>query len=115
MANEKDQRDDWRYILLLHEGHIPIWLETKSRIRGLPEGIVRIKVADRHYFLDAGSLCYDSETQKTICFLEITERIIYADVTIGPEGLQADNESVRKPDTHAFIEDDRFELLERPF
>ena len=108
----KDQRNEWRYVLLLHDQGIPVWLETK-RLPGLPETIARIRVKDRYYFLGAHSTFFDTETQKMICFIEIQDSIRVENVTLGPDGeFEARHQP---PDTTAFVDDHRFRRIARPF
>jgi hypothetical protein len=35
---QKDSRDEWRYVLLLYQDETPVWLEFE-RVAGLPQGI----------------------------------------------------------------------------
>ena len=118
MPNEqKDRRDDWRYILRLEYEGMPVWLETK-RLPGLPEGRARIKVGNQHYFLEAapGAFFHDIATDKMICFLEVTNRIRVTDIEFDADGRsKARGEEDKKTDAYPFMRDDRFQQIEKPF
>ena len=126
----KDERDDWRYILLLFEGDVPVWLETNGRLPGLPQGTSRIKVGKRHYLLEARSPFFDSDAARMTCFLEIRDNLQVGDCDLGPEGeltrIEGRWQGARAratglggqaalPDTTAFIADPRFRQLAGPF
>jgi hypothetical protein len=112
MTEERDRRDDWRYLLLLYQDDTPVWFETQGRLPGIPEGTARIKVGARHYFLEGHSLFYDIETQRMICFLEIRDTIHFGQTELGPEGEFKPGQS---PDAYEFIKDARFKQLAKPF
>jgi hypothetical protein len=110
--DEKDDRDNWRYLLLLEYEKNPVWLEA-GRLPGVPEGTTRIKVGNQYYFLDASSLFYDDESKKMICFLAIRQNVLINDVQFGPDGKQKQNDT--ETDTYAFMRDNRFKQIAAPF
>src|SRR5688572_5581570 len=114
--SEKDWRDDWRYVLLLHYEGVDVWLETVGRLPGLPETTARMKVGKSNYFLEtrSGSIFYDAASKRTICFLKVQDSIPLGHMDPKLD-MNADGEfkPAKAVDVSDFFGDPNFKQIER--